>query len=284
MAAKAITKQDVYNAIEQLLAETGRYTNAAIMDLIGGSSVTVQKYRKEYEREHRDGVQRKALSLKEAEHKRLSDAVADIMSGRITEVSDSHSSEIERLSEELDTVLIDKENLIQQYAQQLAEIEQLNAENLDLKAKIRVLEEGKERSRAEILEQYEKHKLQVNEQLELAKQQYDEAIKNYQDAQKDLKADKAQLISDHHAEKQQLQCQIHELQTRLAEAISSEKVTAVRYEEAQKQLVRASRDIAELKDEIRQMRNPPSPAKRGKAKEELPPMDGKTEDLLDMLE
>ncbi|WP_326519546.1 DNA-binding protein [Acinetobacter sp. CAAS 2-6] len=284
MAAKAITKPDVYNAIEQLLAETGHYTNAAIMNLIGGSSVTVQKYRKEYEREHRDGVQRKALSLKEAEHKRLSDAVADIMSGRITEVSDSHSSEIERLSEELDTVLIDKENLIQQYAQQLAEIEQLNAENLDLKAKIRVLEEGKERSRAEILEQYEKHKLQVNEQLELAKQQYDEAIKNYQDAQKDLKADKAQLISDHHAEKQQLQCQIHELQTRLAEAISSEKVTAVRYEEAQKQLVRASRDIAELKDEIRQMRNPPSPAKRGKAKEELPPMDGKTEDLLDMLE
>lgn len=284
MAAKAITKQDVYNAIEQLLAETGRYTNAAIMDLIGGSSVTVQKYRKEYEREHRDGVQQKALSLKEAEHKRLSDAVADIVSGRITEVSDSHSSEIERLSEELDTVLVDKENLIQQYAQQLAEIEQLNAENLDLKAKIRVLEEGKERSRAEILEQYEKHKLQVNEQLELAKQQYDEAIKNYQDAQKDLKADKAQLISDHHAEKQQLQCQIHELQTRLAEAISSEKVTAVRYEEAQKQLVRASRDIAELKDEIRQMRNPPSPAKRGKAKEELPPMDGKTEDLLDMLE
>lgn len=284
MAAKAITKPDVYNAIEQLLTETGHYTNAAIMNLIGGSSVTVQKYRKEYEREHRDGVQRKALSLKEAEHKRLSDAVADIMSGRITEVSDSHSSEIERLSEELDTVLIDKENLIQQYAQQLAEIEQLNAENLDLKAKIRVLEEGKERSRAEILEQYEKHKLQVNEQLELAKQQYDEAIKNYQDAQKDLKADKAQLISDHHAEKQQLQCQIHELQTRLAEAISSEKVTTVRYEEAQKQLVRASRDIAELKDEIRQMRNPPSPAKRGKAKEELPPMDGKTEDLLDMLE
>ena len=284
MAAKAITKQDVYNAIEQLLAETGHYTNAAIMNLIGGSSVTVQKYRKEYEREHRDGVQRKALSLKEAEHKRLSDAVADIMSGRITEVSDSHSSEIERLSEELDTVLIDKENLIQQYAQQLAEIEQLNAENLDLKAKIRVLEEGKERSRAEILEQYEKHKLQVNEQLELAKQQYDEAIKDYQDAQKDLKADKAQLISDHHAEKQQLQCQIHELQTRLAEAISSEKVTAVRYEEAQKQLVRASRDIAELKDEIRQMRNPPLPAKRGKAKEELPPMDGKTGDLLDMLE
>ncbi len=284
MAAKAITKPDVYNAIEQLLAETGHYTNAAIMNLIGGSSVTVQKYRKEYEREHRDGVQRKALSLKEAEHKRLSDAVADIMSGRITEVSDSHSSEIERLSEELDTVLIDKENLIQQYAQQLAEIEQLNAENLDLKAKIRVLEEGQARSRAEILEQYEKHKLQVNEQLELAKQQYDEAIKNYQDAQKDLKADKAQLISDHHAEKQQLQCQIHELQTRLAEAISSEKVTAVRYEEAQKQLVRASRDIAELKDEIRQMRNPPSPIKRGKIKEEIPPMDGKTGDLLDMLE
>ena len=284
MAAKAITKPDVYNAIEQLLAETGHYTNAAIMNLIGGSSVTVQKYRKEYEREHRDGVQRKALSLKEAEHKRLSDAVADIMSGRITEVSDSHSSEIERLSEELDTVLIDKENLIQQYAQQLAEIEQLNAENLDLKAKIRVLEEGKERSRAEILEQYEKHKLQVNEQLELAKQQYDEAIKNYQDAQKDLKADKAQLISDHHAEKHVLQRQIHELQTKLAESISSEKVTAVRYEEAQKQLVRASRDIAELKDEIRQMRNPPLHAKRGKTKEELPPMDGKTGDLLDMLE
>lgn len=284
MAAKAITKQDVYNAIEQLLAETGRYTNAAIMDLIGGSSVTVQKYRKEYEREHRDGVQQKALSLKEAEHKRLSGAVADIVSGRITEVSDSYSSEIERLSEELGTVLVDKENLIQQHAQQLAEIEQLSAENLDLSAKLRFLEEGQERSRAEILQQYEKHKVQVNQQLEQAKQQYDEAIKNYQDAQQELKADKAQLISDHHAEKQQLQCQIHELQTRLAEAISSEKVTAVRYEEAQKQLVRASRDIAELKDEIRQMRNPPSPAKRGKAKEELPPMDGKTEDLLDMLE
>lgn len=44
--AKAITKQDVYDAIEQLLAEHGRYTNALIMELIGGSSVTVQKYRK----------------------------------------------------------------------------------------------------------------------------------------------------------------------------------------------------------------------------------------------
>lgn len=284
MAAKPITKQDVYNAIEQLLAETGRYTNAAIMDLIGGSSVTVQKYRKEYEREHRDGVQQKALSLKEAEHKRLSGAVADIVSGRITEVSDSYSSEIERLSDELDAVLVDKENLIQQHAQQLAEIEQLSAENLDLSAKLRFLEEGQERSRAEILEQYEKHKVQVNQQLELAKQQYDEAIKNYQEAQQELKADKAQLISDHHAEKQRLQSKIHELQTKLAEAVSSEKVIAVRYEEAQKQLVRASRDIAELKDEIRQMRNPPLQAKRGKTKEELPPIDGKTGDLLDMFE
>lgn len=235
MAAKAITKQDVYNAIEQLLAETGRYTNAAIMDLIGGSSVTVQKYRKEYEQEHRDGVQQKALSLKEAEHKRLSGAVADIVSGRITEVSDSYSSEIERLSEELGTVLVDKENLIQQHAQQLVEIEQLSAENLELSAKLRFLEEGQERSRAEILDQYEKHKVQVNQQLELAKQQYDEAIKDYQDAQKELKADKAQLISDHHAEKQRLQSKIDELQAKLAEAVSSEKVIAVRYEEAQKQ-------------------------------------------------
>lgn len=284
MAAKPITQQDVYNAIEQLLAETGRYTNDAIKKRIGGSSPTIQKHRKQYELEHLDEVKQKALSLKEAEHKRLSDAVSDIVSGRITDVSDSYSSEIKRLSEELDAVLVDKENLIQQTTQQLAEIDQLSAENLELSAKLRFVEEGQERSRAEILEQYEKHKVQVNEQLELAKQQYDEAIKNYQDAQKELKADKAQLISDHHAEKQGLQRQIHELQAKLAEAVSSEKVTAVRYEEAQKQLVRTSRDIAELKDEIRQMRNPPLPAKRGKAKEELPPMDGKTGDLLDMLE
>lgn len=284
MAAKPITQQDVYNAIEQLLAETGRYTNDAIKKRIGGSSPTIQKHRKQYELEHLDEVKQKALSLKEAEHKRLSDAVSDIVSGRITDVSDSYSSEIERLSEELDAVLVYKENLIQQTTQQLAEIDQLSAENLELSAKLRFLEEGQERSRAEILDQYEKHKVQVNQQLELAKQQYDEAIKNYQDAQQELKADKAQLISDHHAEKHVLQRQIHELQAKLAEAVSSEKVTTVRYEEAQKQLVRASRDIAELKDEIRQMRNPPSPIKRGKAKEELPPIDGKTGDLLDMLE
>lgn len=284
MNAKPITKQDVYNAIEQLLVETGRYTNAAIKERIGGSSPTIQKYRKEYAQEHRDDVKQKALSLKEAEHKRISDAVADIVSVRITEISDSHTSEIERLSDELDSVLVDKENLIEQHAQQLAEIEQLSAETQDLKAKLRFLEEGQERSRAEILEQYEKYTVQVNKQLQVAKQQYEEAIKNYQNAQKELKADKAQLLSDHHAEKQELQRNIHELQTKLAEAVSSEKVTAVRYEEAQKQLVRASRDIAELKDEIRQMRNPPSPAKRGKKKEELPPIDGKTMDLLDMFE
>ena len=44
--SKAVTKQDVFDAIEQLLAETGRYTNQSIMDLIGGSSVTIQKYRR----------------------------------------------------------------------------------------------------------------------------------------------------------------------------------------------------------------------------------------------
>lgn len=259
--SKAVTKQDVFDAIEQLLAETGRYTNQSIMDLIGGSSVTIQKYRREWEREHREEVEKKTLSLKEQEQKKLSAVVAEIISGRVTEISDSYASEVQRLSDELEKVEGDKENLAQENSEQLKEIEQLSSENQDLKARLKFLEDEHARSKAEIVEQYEQHKKIVTEQLETAKKQYADNLEASRQDNAVLKSENTQL------------------QMKLSDALSDVKVAAVRLEEAQKNISRYQAEISELKSEIRDLRAPQQPQqlkKKGKVEEQ----DDKTGDLL----
>ena len=261
--SKAVTKQDVFDAIEQLLAETGRYTNQSIMDLIGGSSVTIQKYRREWEREHREVVKKKTLSLKEQELKKLSDVVAEIISGRVTEISDSYASEVQRSSDELEKVAGDKENLAQENSEQLKEIEQLSSENQDLKARLKFLEDEHARSKAEIVEQYEQHKKIVTEQLETAKKQYADNLEASRQDNAILKSENTQL------------------QMKLSDALSDVKVAAVRLEEAQKNISRYQAEISELKSEIRNLRAPQQPQqlkKKGKVEEQ--PVDDKTGDLL----
>lgn len=44
----AVTKKDVFTAIESLEQQGITATNAAILEITGGSNATVQKYRKEY--------------------------------------------------------------------------------------------------------------------------------------------------------------------------------------------------------------------------------------------
>ncbi|MPM16867.1 MULTISPECIES: hypothetical protein [unclassified Acinetobacter] len=261
--SSAVTKQDVYDAIEQLLKENGRYTNQLIMDLIGGSSVTIQKYRKEYEREHREDAEKKAVALKDSEQKKLSEVVADIVAGRITEIGDSYASEITRLSEELEIALADKESLSEENSSQLTEIEQLTSENQDLKAKLKFLEEEHARSKAEIIEQYEQHKKVISEQYAEAKQQYSEGLAEFKQSNTALKAERDQL------------------QLKVAEAQSNERVASVRLEEAQKNISRFQTEISELKSEIRDLRAPHQPQqlkKKGKVEEQ--PIDDKTGDLL----
>lgn len=261
--SKAVTKQDVFDAIEQLLAETGRYTNQSIMDLIGGSSVTIQKYRREWEREHREEVEKKTLSLKDQEQKKLSAVVAEIISGRVTEISDSYASEVQRLSDELEKVEGDKENLAQENSEQLKEIEQLSSENQDLKARLKFLEDEHARSKAEIVEQYEQHKKIVTEQLETAKKQYADNLEASRQDNAILKSENTQL------------------QMKLSDALSDVKVAAVRLEEAQKNISRYQAEISELKSEIRNLRAPQQPQQlKKKAKVEEQPVDDKTGDLL----
>lgn len=234
---KAITKQDVYDAINQLLEESGRYTNQAIIDLIGGSSVTVQKYRKEYEREHRDEIKKKVLMLKDSEQKAIADSVAEIITGRVAEVSDSYTAEVERLSDELEKTLSDKENLVEENNEQLKEIKQLTDENLDLKAKLKFLEEEHAGSKAEIIEEYEKHKSNISEQLEIVKKQYADAVNEYKNSNIELKNER------------------DELQKQLNESSTNERIASIRLEESEKTVKRYEAEINQLKQDLRDQIN-----------------------------
>ena len=145
----------------------------------------------------------------------------------------------------------------------LTEIEQLTSENQDLKAKLKFLEEEHARSKAEIIEQYEQHKKVISEQYAEAKQQYSEGLAEFKQSNTALKAERDQL------------------QLKVAEAQSNERVASVRLEEAQKNISRFQTEISELKSEIRDLRAPQQPQhqkKKGKVEEQT--VDDKTGDLL----
>lgn len=228
---KAITRQDVYNAIEELIEEYGRYTNKMIQDKIGGSSATIQKYRKMYEEEHREGVKKKALVLKDVEQQRIFDAVGDVLSIRATEISNQYQGEIDRLSDEIGEISSEKDALVQQTDEQLRQIKTLTEEALHSKARLEIVDQEHAEAKAAVIQQYEEHKAIISEQLEAAKAHYEgslDALKQERDA----------------------------LQLKVTETVLEAKVADVKLEEAYKTISRLQAEVIEVKSELRELRTP----------------------------
>jgi chromosome segregation ATPase len=228
---KAITRQDVYNAIEELIEEYGRYTNKMIQDKIGGSSATIQKYRKMYEEEHREGVKKKALVLKDVEQQRIFDAVGDVLSIRATEISNQYQGEIDRLSDEIGEISAEKDALVQQTDEQLRQIKTLTEEALHSKARLEIVDQEHAEAKVAVIQQYEEHKAIISEQLEAAKAHYEgslDALKQERDA----------------------------LQLKVTETVLEAKVADVKLEEAYKTISRLQAEVIEVKSELRELRTP----------------------------
>lgn len=97
----AITKKMVFDAIESLEARGIPATNAAILEITGGSNATVQKYRREYYEQRQAQAVREAIILKDSEVTALSEAFATLLKHRVDGIQTQYVGDLQQLSDAL---------------------------------------------------------------------------------------------------------------------------------------------------------------------------------------
>ena len=94
----AVTKKDVFSAIEQLEKQGVNATNAAILEVTGGSNATIQKYRKEYYDSRQAQAVKESIVLKDSEITLLTDAFAALLKQRVAGVEEQYKTDVEQLN------------------------------------------------------------------------------------------------------------------------------------------------------------------------------------------
>lgn len=94
----AVTKQNVFDAIEQLEAQGASIANANILEITGGSNATVQKYRREYYNGRQAQIAKASIVLQDNETKLLTDAFATLLKQRVSTVQERYDADITQLN------------------------------------------------------------------------------------------------------------------------------------------------------------------------------------------
>ena len=126
----AVTKKDVFTAIESLEQQGITATNAAILDITGGSNATVQKYRKEYYDSRQAQAVKDAIVLKDTEITALTDAFASLLKQRVTRVQEQYTTDIAQLTASLQEASSRIDELCQTVELQNESNRQANAEKV----------------------------------------------------------------------------------------------------------------------------------------------------------
>ena len=126
----AVTKKDVFTAIESLEQQGITATNAALLEITGGSNATVQKYRKEYYDSRQAQAVKDAIVLKDTEITALTDAFASLLKQRVTGVQEQYTTDIAQLTTSLQEALSRIDELCQTVELQNESNRQANAEKV----------------------------------------------------------------------------------------------------------------------------------------------------------
>jgi nitrogen regulatory protein PII len=126
----AVTKKDVFTAIESLEQQGITATNAAILEITGGSNATVQKYRKEYYDSRQAQAVKDAIVLKDTEITALTDAFASLLKQRVTGVQEQYTTDIAQLTTSLQEASSRIDELCQTVELQNESNRQANAEKV----------------------------------------------------------------------------------------------------------------------------------------------------------
>ena len=94
----AVTKKDEFTAIESLEKQGISPTNAAILEITGGSNATVQKYRKEYFDGRQAQAVKDAIVLKDSEISLLTDAFSALLKQRVDAVQHQYGEDVKQLN------------------------------------------------------------------------------------------------------------------------------------------------------------------------------------------
>lgn len=126
----AVTKKDVFTAIESLEQQGITATNAAILEITGGSNATVQKYRKEYYDSRQAQAVKDAIVLKDTEITALTDDFASLLKQRVTRVQEQYTTDIAQLTASLQEASSRIDELCQTVELQNESNRQANAEKV----------------------------------------------------------------------------------------------------------------------------------------------------------
>lgn len=125
----AVSKKDIYLAIETLEAQGIVATNAAILAATGGSNATVQKYRKEYYDQRQAQIIKESIVLRDQEISVLTDAFSILLKQRIEALQHQYMIDTQQLTESLAQVsneLDGMHELVATTKQQLTELVDVN--------------------------------------------------------------------------------------------------------------------------------------------------------------
>lgn len=127
------TKKTIFDAIESIEAQGRTATNAAILEITGGSNATVQKYRKEYYEQRQAQAVREAIILKDSEVHALTEAFAALLKQRVDGVHLQYVIDLQRLGDSLAHTSHEMDQLRQKVESQEKQIAELVEERQTLR-------------------------------------------------------------------------------------------------------------------------------------------------------
>lgn len=146
----AITKKTVFDAIESLEAQGIIATNAAILEITGGSNATVQKYRKEYYEQRQAQAVREAIILKDSEVHALTEAFAALLKQRVDGIQAQYAGDLQQLSDTLAQASNEADLLRQKVGVQEKQIAELVDESQTLRNSLAFHEKHSQKEKQEL--------------------------------------------------------------------------------------------------------------------------------------
>ncbi|MCF9047102.1 DNA-binding protein [Acinetobacter nectaris] len=231
---KAVTKEQVFEACATLEEQQGDFTNREILELVGGSSVTVQKYRKEYEAEKLNKEKMKTLELKDNEKIAIEEVISKILSERVNILSESYLSQLEATHAELQIKSEAFEKLQSEAEQYQEKIELLEKERNEQIARLSIVKEQYDaqitaqdkKYHSEIEDIQNKSKLEINKievnyekVLTTNQEQYENHKKIIEQQHNYLQKQAQQMISDVQKRNEKLEIELKEERTYLQQKI-----------------------------------------------------------------
>lgn len=237
-----VSEKDVFQAINELLEEKGKYTNALIQEKIGGSNSTIQKYRKAYEEQNNAELQNNAKKLTKAQSEQLETLVASMLESNLATVLSKSDEASESVKEELEAVLIKNDELVEMANKKQTAIDNYKRDNTELASKLEFLQKEYVQSKDAILKDYESHKKLVDAQLEQKQQQLVVMKQQHEEKVYELKEDKKQLSE-----------KLDKLNEKYTAVFASESSLKTLVEQLQKQLqeIKEVKKTQEVKKEVK---------------------------------